>query len=144
MNYVNWCYVYSHLTRVTHICFSKLTTICSDNCFRLDGAIWTIIWTNAGMLLIGPLGTNFSEIFIHFHSRKCFYKCSLRNGGHFCVGLNVLRPLERSHNIPGKVCFRYIFFEQQLPCCYDNVSYLKPLSWTKSESLMIILTIYCY
>ena len=26
-----------------------------------------IIWTNAGILLIGPLGTNFSEIFIEIH-----------------------------------------------------------------------------
>ena len=27
-----------------------------------------IIWTNAGMLLIGPLGTNFSEILIESHT----------------------------------------------------------------------------
>ena len=27
----------------------------------------TIIWTNAGILLIGPLRTNFSEILIEFH-----------------------------------------------------------------------------
>ena len=45
-----------------------------------------IIWTNAGILLVGPLGTNFSEFLIgiqQFSSRKCTWKCHLRNGGHF-------------------------------------------------------------
>ena len=37
------------------------------------------------ILLIGPLETNFSQIpigIIHFHSRKCIWKCRLENGGH--------------------------------------------------------------
>ena len=45
-----------------------------------------IIWTNAGILSIGPLGTNFSEILMeikYFHSSKCILKCRLRHGGHF-------------------------------------------------------------
>ena len=43
-----------------------------------------IIWTNAGVLLIGPLGINFCEIWKQngFHSRKCVWKCRLQNGGH--------------------------------------------------------------
>ena len=48
-----------------------------------------IIWTIAGLLSIGPLGTNFSEILIkiqNFHSRKCIWKYRLRNGGHFVQG----------------------------------------------------------
>ena len=50
--------------------------------------VWhqAIIWTNAGILLIRPLGTNFKEFqsqFIHFHSRKCIWKCCLGNYGHF-------------------------------------------------------------
>ena len=41
-----------------------------------------IIWTNAGILLTGTLGTNFSEAkFQHDHSSKCIQKCHLRNGG---------------------------------------------------------------
>ena len=71
--------------RVTHICVSKLIIIGSDNGLSPDRR-QTIIWTNARLLLIGPLGTNFSEILIeihHFHSRKCVWKCRLRNGGHF-------------------------------------------------------------
>ena len=49
--------------RVTHICISKLTTIGSDNGLS-PGQRQAIISTNAGILLIGPLGTNFSENFI--------------------------------------------------------------------------------
>ena len=46
---------------MTHICVSKLTIIGSDNGSSPDRR-QAIIWTNAGILLIGPLGTNFSEI----------------------------------------------------------------------------------
>ena len=52
-----------------------------------------IIWTNAGVLLIGPLGTNFSEIFIEiyiFSFKKMHLKMSLGNWRPFCLGLNVL------------------------------------------------------
>ena len=50
----HWCWV-------THICVNKLTIIGSDNGLS-PGCHQAIIWTNAGILLIGPLGTNFSEI----------------------------------------------------------------------------------
>ena len=46
-----------------HICVSNLTTIGSDNGL-LPGRRQAIIWTDAGILLIGPLGTNFNEILI--------------------------------------------------------------------------------
>ena len=42
-----------------------------------------IIWTNAGILWVGPLGTNFSEILIGIHLRKFVWKYRLRNGVHF-------------------------------------------------------------
>ena len=43
----------------------------------------TIIWSNAGILLIRPLGTNFSEILIGvFHSGKWSWKWRLLNGVH--------------------------------------------------------------
>ena len=53
----------THWGRVTHICVSKLTIIGSDNGLSPDRR-QAIIWTNAGLLLIEPLGTNFSEILI--------------------------------------------------------------------------------
>ena len=53
----------THWGRATHICVSKLTIIGSDNGLSPERR-HAIIWTNAGILLIGPLGTNFSEILI--------------------------------------------------------------------------------
>ena len=46
-----------------HRCVSKLTIIGSDNGLS-PGRRQAIIWTNAGILLIGPLETNFREILI--------------------------------------------------------------------------------
>ena len=75
----------THWGRATHICFSKLTIIGSDTGLS-PGRRQAIIWTNTGILLIGTLGTNFSEILSKicaFHSRKCIWICRLRNGTHF-------------------------------------------------------------
>ena len=47
--------------RVTHICVGNLTIIDSDNGLS-PRRRQAIIWTNVGILLIGPLGTNFSEL----------------------------------------------------------------------------------
>ena len=55
--------VLTHWGRVTHICVCKLTTIGSDNGLS-PGRGQAIIWTPAGIFLIGPLRTNFSEILI--------------------------------------------------------------------------------
>ena len=82
---LDWNYEFqlTHWGRVTHMCISKLTIIGSD-IGLLPGQCQAIIWTNAGILLIGPLGTNFSEISIKiFHSRKYIWKGLLQNGGHF-------------------------------------------------------------
>ena len=49
----------THWGRVTHIYVDKLTIIDSDNGL-LPGRRQAIIWTNAGILLIGPLWTNFN------------------------------------------------------------------------------------
>ena len=46
-----------------HICISGLSIIDSDNGLS-PGQHHAIIWANAGILLIGPFGTNFSEILI--------------------------------------------------------------------------------
>ena len=54
----------------------------------------TIIWTNDGILLIGPLGTNFSETLIGiqtFPFKKMHLKMSSAKWRPFCLGLNVLR-----------------------------------------------------
>ena len=79
------CIFLTHWGRVTHICISKLTIIGSDNGLSPDRR-QAIIWTNAGLLLIGPLGTNFSEILIEiltFSFKKMCLKVSSANSGHF-------------------------------------------------------------
>ena len=82
----------THWGRVTQICISKLTIISSDNGLS-PGGHQAIIWTNAGILLIGPLGTNFSGIFIKIHTfsfKKMRFKMSSGKWRPFCLGLNVL------------------------------------------------------
>ena len=71
---------------MTHKCVSKLTIIGSDNELSPD-LRQAIIKTNAGLLLIGPLGTKFSEILIEIYTssfKKMHFKC-LENGGHFVL-----------------------------------------------------------
>ena len=63
---------------MTHICVAKLTKIGSDNGLS-PRRRQAIIWTSVGILLIGPLGTNFSEILIGietFSLRKKHLKMS--------------------------------------------------------------------
>ena len=90
----------THWGRVTHICVSKLTIIGSENGLS-PGRRQAIIWTNAEILLIGPLGTKFSEILIEIHTfsfKKMHLKMSSGKWRPFCLGLNVLN-LSMSYNI---------------------------------------------
>ena len=82
----------THWGRVTHICVANLTTIDSDNGLS-PGRRQAIVWTNVGILLIEPLGTNFSDILIEvitFSVKKMHLKMSSGNLWPFCLGLNEL------------------------------------------------------
>ena len=85
---------------MTHICVSKLTIIGSDNGL-LPERRQAIIWTSAEILLIGPLGTNFSEISIAvqtFSFKKMHLKMSSAKWRPLCLGHNVLNHVgERGH-----------------------------------------------
>ena len=77
---------------MTHISVGKLTIIGSDNGLPPERR-QAIIWTNAGLLLIRPLGTNFSEILIEiltFSFKKMRLKVSSAKRPPFCLGLNML------------------------------------------------------
>ena len=90
----------THWGRVTHICVGILTSIGSDNGLS-PGRRQAIIWTNAGILLIEPLGTNFSEILIRiqaFSFKKMHLKMSSAKWRPFCLGLNVLTPWDLNKN----------------------------------------------
>ena len=72
----------THWGQVTHICVSKLTIIGSDNGLSPG--------TNAGILLIGPLGTNLSEISIGYQT---FSFKKMHSGNVVCEMVSILsRP----------------------------------------------------
>ena len=74
------------------ICISNLIIIGSDNGLS-PGWCQAIIWTNAGILLFEPLGTNFREILIKVHMfsfKKIYLKMSSGKWRPFCLSLNML------------------------------------------------------
>ena len=88
----------NHWGRVTHICVGNLTITGSDNGLS-PGRRQAITWTNVGILLIGPLGTNFIEILIGiqtFSFKKSHLKTSSANWRLFCLGLNELNLITYS------------------------------------------------
>ena len=81
-----------HWRRVMHIYISKMTIIDSDNGL-LPGRHQAIIWTNAAILLIEPLGTSFSEILIKIYTywfKNMHLKMSSGKWWPFCLCINVL------------------------------------------------------
>ena len=71
-----------------------------------------IIWTNAGLLLIGPLGTNFSEILIEiltFSFKKMHLKVLFVKRRPFCLCLNILII----DSIDGDDCLTLVYVD----CC---------------------------
>ena len=105
-------YNLTHWGRVTHICVSTLTTIASNNGLS-PGRRQTIIWTNAGMLSIGSLGTNFSEILIEIQIFS-FKKMHLKMSSAKCrLGLNVLML---RHTKPGVIARCIEVIKAQTTC----------------------------
>ena len=89
--------VLTHWGRVTHICVGNLNIIGLDNGLS-PGRRQAIIWTNAGILLIEPWGTNFSEILIDIHTfsfKKIHLKMLSAKWRPFCLGFNVLTHLDK-------------------------------------------------
>ena len=84
---VSWAV--NHGGRIMHICASKLPFTGPDNGLS-PSRRQTIIWTNAGILLIRPSATNFCEISIKI--KKSFIHDNALLSAKwrlFCVGLNV-------------------------------------------------------
>ena len=101
MNYELIILSLTHWGRVTHLCVSKLTIIGSDNGLS-PGRRQAIIWTNAGILLIRTLGTNFSEMLSEiraFSFTKMHFKMSSAKWRPLCLGLNVLKELVFKDNV---------------------------------------------
>ena len=83
----------THWGQVTHKCVSKLIVSGSDYGFS-PGRRQAIIWTNAGILSIGALETNFSEILVEIiivSFKKMRLEVSPVIRRPFCLGPNVLK-----------------------------------------------------
>ena len=112
----------THWGRVTHKCVSKLITIGSDNGLS-PGWRRAIIWTNAAILLIGHLRTNFSEIptEISISSfKKTNLKMSYRKWRPFCLGFNGLTALNNSQ------CIAYVLLHWYMRYCSNYKQYIYP------------------
>ena len=86
------CFFIIILKELTHTCVSKIVNIGSDNGL-LPGRRQTIIWTSAGILLNGPSGINFREIWIEIDTvsfEKMYLRMSSAKWRPSCRGLNAL------------------------------------------------------
>ena len=109
----------------------------SDNGLS-PGRHQAIIWTVAGILLIKPLGTKFSEILIEIHTfslRKMHLKKWFVKRWPFCLGINVLSGI-------CVLVLPTILMYWVIPLLYDSITqafviYTKPsvLPYFKSSEL---------
>ena len=121
---------FTHWGRVTHICVGNLTTTGSDNGLS-PGRRQANTWTNAGILLIGPLGTNFSEMLFWiqtFSFMEMHFKMSSAKWRPFCLGLNVLNIPCESGNPGGNETGSWhgIGFQQDLKSERERASLTAP------------------
>ena len=140
--YVHGKLLSTHSGRVTHICVGNRTIIGSDNILSPHRRR-AIIWTNAGILLIGPLGTNFSEMLIDIHifsSKKIHLKMSSGKWRPFCLGLNVF--IHADFCIWVIHSMRQILSQQILYNRYRNVqNYFTYSMFSHEESISILMNI---
>ena len=117
----------THWGRVTHICVGNPTIIGSDNGLS-PGRRQAITWTDVGILLIGPIGTNFSEMLIEIHIfslKKIHLKMSSGKWRPFCLGLNGLTNYRtekrtRTENGVVKINFSRMRLSLAKPCYSDD------------------------
>ena len=142
-------YMLTHRYRVTHICINKLTIIVSDSGLA-PGRRQAIIWTNAEILFIGPLGTNSSETFIEIYTfsvKKMHLKMSSGEWRPFCFGLNyVLRnvgvPLNPDTSVTTLTYDRVLLWchysrENVANVRHINFQILHPCAWRQHKSLYL-------
>ena len=113
----------SHWGRVTHICVSKITIIGPDNGLS-PSRHQAIIWSNAGILSIRTLGTNFSEILIEIHTfsfKKMHLNMSSGKWRPSCLSLHVLstaRGSKQHHWCHTHTCSPSVHYSRWEPAQY--------------------------
>ena len=137
---------------MTHICVSKLTIIGSDHGL-LPGRRQAIIWTNDGILLIGPLGTNFNETLSVIHTfslKKVHLKMSSGKWRPFCLGPNVFKKANMEilykKSGPGQNGCQYVktiledvFLDEN----YCTLIKLRTLLWRVLKSTLVQAMAWC-
>ena len=124
------------------------TIMDSDNGLS-PGRRQVIIWTNAGILLIGPLGTNFSEILIEiqtFSLTKIRLEISSANCRQFCIGLNMLTQKEGISNHTSKLCDNNSYLKVIIPYWYSvgkGFKYTDKMHGVKTITIITKATIVC-
>ena len=133
-----WRHHITHWGRVTHICVSKLTIIGSNNGLS-PGRRQAIIWTNAGILSIGQLGINFSEMLIKIHTfsfKKMRLQMSSGKWRPSCLDLNVLISCTSWH-----ISYRPLPHWSQSPLPLRRWSqHLAILRWTVNVSYVCMVS----
>ena len=124
--------------RVTHIFFSKLSVIGSDNGLS-PGRRQAIIWINAGIFLIEALGTNFSEILSEIHTFSftiMHFKMSSVKWRPCCRSLSVLKHVSlgssnRWNRTSNKLTLTLLTLSYHLSQLWPNqkTSHDQPYTW---------------
>ena len=127
---VTTSYVLTRWGQATHLSVSKLTTIGSDNGLSPDRR-QSIIWTNAGILLIEPLGTKFKEILTEictFTFKKMHLKMSSGKWRSFCLGHNVLMFIlsRKLLGFAGSCLLRPVYAHMRY---FNGLALVQPIAW---------------
>ena len=116
---------------MTRICISNLTIYGSDDGLS-PGRRQAIIWTNVGILLIGSLGTNVSEISIEiltFSFKQIHFKVSSATWRPFCVCLSVLTSYQRIH-----IMLKWLTTNYIIPYFFlSDVIFVGQIHWVSME-----------
>ena len=138
--------VLPHWGQVAHICVSKLTIIGSYNGLS-PGRRPAIIWTNTGILLIGPSRINFSEILIEmrifsfienaFENIVC--KMLVISSRPQCVKTQSMQESSSLRSDP----FPSAWGESSLQCAIRVYNRFLPSLWHR-ESILFKLTDFCH
>ena len=127
----------THWGRVTHRYIINLTIIGSDNGLS-PGRRQAIIWTK-WILLIGPLGTNFSERLIEVHTfwfKKIYVKISSAEWPPICLGLNVLM-----NRCPAYFCKHTMGFHLMTCIYFYKFPHWRPDIWWITKNPFYRITI---
>ena len=126
-----------------HICIGNLTTIGSDNGLS-PSRCQAIILTNAGILLIGPFRTNFSEILIEIHTfsfKKMHLKMSSGKWWPFCLGLNMVTSMVQFQLIAFNDFTTIYYIQFQLIAFSDFTTIYHIFDWPGREFMISTSTL---